>query len=77
MYCKSENKNLQMRIELAKKIIEFEEECLKIGVDDYESPDTVEDMIALITQEPYKIFRWLEEKGIEYFDFLRLKGELK
>lgn len=65
--------NSSIKTDLAKRIIEFEKECLEIGIDDYKNTDTVDDMISYIDKDCRGVFKWLEEKGIEYFDYIRLK----
>ena len=64
--------NTSKTTKLAERIVEFQQTCIDCGMDDCESTDTVEDIANWLVND-VKFWRWLEEKGIEYADFCRLK----
>jgi len=58
--------------DISEKIVEFEKTCIECGMDAEEKVDTVEEIKTYLTTDA-KFWRWLEEKGLEYSDFCRLK----
>lgn len=72
-YHKSKSNDPDKLREFSHRIVDFENTLILVGVDDVDDgTDDPEEMYEHLVDEPENVIIWLNNKAIEYFDWLRL-----